>query len=189
MNNAGLQVDLVDAISYSLDNGALGTIASTGSIKPGQDQQQAFASQQRRLPARGPLAGTLTIQRDGVEAESLPPLLPRRSTPRRRLRLSRRPSRRREQPRPGQPARPSSSRPRTSAREGRPSALPNGRLTFSGGRFRVRSDTGIESGGGRPRSPLGWPEWRRPNPLHRHSRNSRPGRQLALLDKIHPPPA
>ena len=39
MANAGLEVDLVDAISYTLDNGAIGTMASTGSIKPGQDEQ------------------------------------------------------------------------------------------------------------------------------------------------------
>jgi predicted dehydrogenase len=77
MNNAGLQVDLVDAISYSLDNGALGTIASTGSIKPGQDQQQAFAYYgSGGYVLQDLLAGTLTIQRDGAEAESLPPLLP-----------------------------------------------------------------------------------------------------------------
>ena len=39
MSNAGLEVDLVDAISYTLDNGAIGTMAATGSIKPGQGEQ------------------------------------------------------------------------------------------------------------------------------------------------------
>ena len=77
MNNAGLQVDLVDAISYTLDNGALGTIASTGSIKPGQDQQQTFSYYGGGgYVLQDLLAGTLTIQRDGTEPEILPPLLP-----------------------------------------------------------------------------------------------------------------
>lgn len=77
MNNAGLGVDLVDAISYSLDNGALGTIASTGSIKPGQDQQQAFSYYgSDGYVLQDLLAGTLTIQRDGAEPESVQPLTP-----------------------------------------------------------------------------------------------------------------
>jgi predicted dehydrogenase len=77
MNNAGLDVDLVDAISYTLDNGALGTMASTGSIKPGQDQQQSFSYYgSSGYVLQDLLAGTLTIQRDGAEPEALPPLLP-----------------------------------------------------------------------------------------------------------------
>lgn len=77
MNHAGLDVDLVDAITYQLDNGALGTMAATGSIKPGQDQQQAFAYYgDRGYVLQDLLAGTLTIQRDGTEPESVPPLLP-----------------------------------------------------------------------------------------------------------------
>jgi hypothetical protein len=35
-----LAVDLVDAISYSFDNGAIGTMGSTGSLRAGQPQQQ-----------------------------------------------------------------------------------------------------------------------------------------------------
>lgn len=38
----GLQVDLVDAISYRLDNGALGTMGSTGSLRPSQPWQLDF---------------------------------------------------------------------------------------------------------------------------------------------------
>jgi predicted dehydrogenase len=77
MNNAGLEVDLVDAISYTLDNGALGTIASTGSLKPGQDQQQAFSYYGTSgYVLQDVLAGTLTIQRDGAKPEPLPPLRP-----------------------------------------------------------------------------------------------------------------
>lgn len=42
MDNVGLGVDLVDAITFRLTSGALGTIASTGSVRPGQPQQQAL---------------------------------------------------------------------------------------------------------------------------------------------------
>jgi predicted dehydrogenase len=75
MANAGLAVDLVDAISYTLDNGAIGTMASTGSIKPGQDGQLEL-----RYYGNGgyvlqqPLAGTLTVQRDGSPPELAQPL-------------------------------------------------------------------------------------------------------------------
>jgi predicted dehydrogenase len=40
MANRDLAVDLVDAISYRFDNGAIGTMGSTGSLRPGQSQQQ-----------------------------------------------------------------------------------------------------------------------------------------------------
>jgi predicted dehydrogenase len=40
MNKRDLNVDLVDAISYRLDNGALGTMGSTGTLRGGQPQQQ-----------------------------------------------------------------------------------------------------------------------------------------------------
>jgi predicted dehydrogenase len=40
MNNRDLAVDLADAVSYRLDNGAIGTMGSTGSLRPGQPQQQ-----------------------------------------------------------------------------------------------------------------------------------------------------
>jgi predicted dehydrogenase len=40
MTNRNLAVDLADAISYRLDNGAIGTMGSTGSLRPGQPQQQ-----------------------------------------------------------------------------------------------------------------------------------------------------
>jgi predicted dehydrogenase len=38
----GLAVDLADAISYRFDNGALGTMGSTGSLRPGQPWQLEF---------------------------------------------------------------------------------------------------------------------------------------------------
>jgi predicted dehydrogenase len=42
MSSCGLAVDLVDAIAYRFDNGAVGTMASTGALKPGQPKQQEF---------------------------------------------------------------------------------------------------------------------------------------------------
>jgi predicted dehydrogenase len=70
MANAGLEVDLVDAISYTLDNGAIGTMAATGSIKPGQGEQlelRYYGSDGYVL--QQPLTGTLTVQRDGSPPE------------------------------------------------------------------------------------------------------------------------
>ena len=70
MSNAGLEVDLVDAISYTLDNGAIGTMAATGSIKPGQGEQlelRYYGSDGYLL--QQPLTGTLTVQRDGSPPE------------------------------------------------------------------------------------------------------------------------
>jgi predicted dehydrogenase len=75
MANAGLAVDLVDAITYTLDSGAMGTMASTGSLQPGQAQQQEL----RYYGTDGYilqelLAGTLTVQRNGVEVEIAEPM-------------------------------------------------------------------------------------------------------------------
>lgn len=42
MSNRDLAVDLVDAVAYRLDNGAVGTMGSTGSLRPDQPQQQEF---------------------------------------------------------------------------------------------------------------------------------------------------
>ena len=39
MENLDLQVDLVDAISYRMDSGAIGTMGAAGSLRPGQDQE------------------------------------------------------------------------------------------------------------------------------------------------------
>lgn len=42
MSNRDLKVDLVDALSYRFDNGAIGTMGSTGTLQGGQPQQQEF---------------------------------------------------------------------------------------------------------------------------------------------------
>ena len=75
MADAGLAVDLVDAISYTLDNGAIGTMASTGSIKPGQGEQLQLRSYGTGgYVLQELLAGTLTVQRDGSPPEVAPPM-------------------------------------------------------------------------------------------------------------------
>lgn len=75
MSNQGLQVDLVDAISYRMDNGAIGTMAATGSLAPGQPQQQEF----RYYGTEGfilqdLLAGTVELHRNEGTSEALDPL-------------------------------------------------------------------------------------------------------------------
>ena len=42
MENFDLDVDLADAFSYRLDNGAIGTMGSTGAVRPGQPSDQGF---------------------------------------------------------------------------------------------------------------------------------------------------
>ncbi|MBS0417814.1 MAG: Gfo/Idh/MocA family oxidoreductase [Proteobacteria bacterium] len=75
MLNRGLPVDLADAIAYRFDNGALGTMASTGSLRPGQPQQQEF----RYYGTRGFLLqeliqGKLTVCMNDGTTESVPDL-------------------------------------------------------------------------------------------------------------------
>lgn len=48
MSTAGLQVDLCDAVSFSLDGGAIGTLASTGGVpagRPGQHEHRYYGSE------------------------------------------------------------------------------------------------------------------------------------------------
>lgn len=77
MTNRDLAVDLVDAIAYRLDNGAVGTMASTGSLRPGQPSQQEF----RYYGSEGfllqdLLAGTIETHFNDGSSERLEPLLP-----------------------------------------------------------------------------------------------------------------
>ncbi|HET7572628.1 MAG TPA: Gfo/Idh/MocA family oxidoreductase [Gaiellaceae bacterium] len=70
-----LAVDLVDAVSYRLDGGALGTMASTGGLRPGQPQQQEL----RYYGTEGYLlqeiwAGRLELVRNDGTHEVLDPL-------------------------------------------------------------------------------------------------------------------
>lgn len=75
MDEQDLDVDLVDAIAYRLDNGAVGTMAATGSLRPGQPQQQEF----RYYGTEGfilqdLLAGTLEAHFNDGGSEILDPL-------------------------------------------------------------------------------------------------------------------
>jgi predicted dehydrogenase len=77
MLNRDLPVDLADAIAYRFDNGALGTMASTGSLRPGQPQQQEL----RYYGTRGYLLqeliqGKLTLCLNDGTAETIPDLTP-----------------------------------------------------------------------------------------------------------------
>jgi predicted dehydrogenase len=77
MANRDLAVDIVDAISYRLDNGAVGTMGSTGSLRPGQPSQQEF----RYYGSEGfllqdLLAGTIEAHFNDGTSDRLDPLLP-----------------------------------------------------------------------------------------------------------------
>ncbi|MBW3560978.1 MAG: Gfo/Idh/MocA family oxidoreductase [Actinobacteria bacterium] len=75
MANHDLAVDLVDAITYRCEGGALGTMASIGSLRPGQTAQQQlryFGSE--GFMVQDLISGRLDAQfNDGTE-EILPPL-------------------------------------------------------------------------------------------------------------------
>jgi predicted dehydrogenase len=75
MAKRDLAVDLTDAISYRLDNGAIGTMGFTGSLWPGQPQQQEI----RYYGTRGYVLqelihGKLTLCRNDGSIESIPDL-------------------------------------------------------------------------------------------------------------------
>jgi predicted dehydrogenase len=75
MSNRGLNVDLVDAISYRMDNGAIGTMAATGSLAPGQPQQQEFRYYGTEgFVLQDLLGGTVEVHRNDGTSEVLDPL-------------------------------------------------------------------------------------------------------------------
>ena len=75
MANHGLAVDLVDAIAYRLDNDALGTMGSTGSVPLGLPQQQGFHYYGTEgLVLQDLLSGTLEIHRNDGTSEVCDPL-------------------------------------------------------------------------------------------------------------------
>jgi predicted dehydrogenase len=75
MSNRGLDVDLVDAISYRMDNGAIGTMAATGSLAPGQPQQQEFRYYGTEgFVLQDLLGGTVEVHRNDGTSEVLDPL-------------------------------------------------------------------------------------------------------------------
>ena len=75
MRNFDLQVDLVDAVSYRLDNGAIGTIGGTGSLRSGQDQNQEFVYYGSEGQLRQDMIhGTADVYYNDGRSEVLPPL-------------------------------------------------------------------------------------------------------------------
>ncbi len=76
MANFHLEVDLVDAISYRLSNGAIGTMGATGSIAAGMELQEEF----RYYGTKGVLLhdlakGTLSFLPNSGEPETFPDLV------------------------------------------------------------------------------------------------------------------
>ena len=83
MNWLDTEVDVVDAINVQLSNGALGVLASTGNLRPGDAGQHNLSV----YGSRGYLlldlvAGTLTVRRQDNTVESPPPLPPEERYPR-----------------------------------------------------------------------------------------------------------
>lgn len=80
--NRDLAVDLADAISYRLDGGAIGTMSSTGGLRPRQPQQQEL----RYYGTEGFLLqelqqGTLELHHNDGAVEIVPPLAPEERYP------------------------------------------------------------------------------------------------------------
>lgn len=74
LNYAGLSVDVADAIAFRFENGAVGSIASTGNLRPGEPKQQEFRYYGTDGFALHDLVtGALTIQRSGKRPELLEP--------------------------------------------------------------------------------------------------------------------
>jgi predicted dehydrogenase len=75
MSNEGLQVDLVNAMSFSFTGGGIGTMAATGSIQPGQNSQQELRYYGTRGYAlQDLLQGTLSIHHNNGRVDHLDPL-------------------------------------------------------------------------------------------------------------------
>lgn len=84
MDRLDLQVDVVDAISMKLSNGALGVLGSTGNVLPMGDpgQHGLWVYGSRGQLALDVVAGTLVIKKCDKTVESLPPLTPEERYPR-----------------------------------------------------------------------------------------------------------
>lgn len=75
MANRDLAVDLVDAISYRLEGGAIGTMAATGGLRPGQPQQQELRYYGTEgFVLQDLLGGTLEAHYDDGTSEAIEPL-------------------------------------------------------------------------------------------------------------------
>jgi predicted dehydrogenase len=77
MANRDLAVDLVDGIAYRLDNGAIGTMGSTGSLRPDQPSQQEFRYYGTEgFVLQDLLAGTVVAHFNDGTSEETEPLRP-----------------------------------------------------------------------------------------------------------------
>ena len=75
MESFELAVDLVDAFSYRFDNGAVGTMASTGGARPGQSLDQGFVyAGTKGLLRQEIIKGRLDVQYHDGTSEELPDL-------------------------------------------------------------------------------------------------------------------
>ena len=75
MESYDLAVDLVNSFSYSLDNGAMGTMASTGAMRPHQQLDQGFVYSGSKGFVRQDLAGgRLEAQYNDGTSEQFPDL-------------------------------------------------------------------------------------------------------------------
>ena len=75
MEKFDLGVDLVDAVSYRLDNGPIGTMGATGSLRPGQDENQEIRYYGSEGQLRQDLIhGTADVYYNDGSSEVLPPL-------------------------------------------------------------------------------------------------------------------
>jgi predicted dehydrogenase len=75
MANRDLAVDLVDGIAYRLDNGAVGTMAATGSLRPNQPSQQEFRYYGTEgFVLQDLLAGTVVAHFNDGTSEEIEPL-------------------------------------------------------------------------------------------------------------------
>ena len=75
MESYDLAVDLVDAFSYRLDNGAVGAMASTGGARPGQSLDQGFVyAGTRGFLRQDMINGRLEVESHDGESERFPDL-------------------------------------------------------------------------------------------------------------------
>ena len=75
MENYDLAVDLVDAFSYRLDNGAVGAMASTGGARPGQSLDQGFVyAGTEGFLRQDIIRGRLEVEYHSGESERFPDL-------------------------------------------------------------------------------------------------------------------
>lgn len=74
MSNQGLAVDLVDAMSFTFAGGGIGTMAASGSIRPGQQSQQEFRYYGTEgFIVQDLLQGALSIHRNDGSVEEFDP--------------------------------------------------------------------------------------------------------------------